>query len=107
MAKAEYKVIGTSPARMGGIDRVIGKGVYGIDLMLKDQLHGAILRSQYDAGADPSVMLVDLAAFSHVVTRLKLVPEAAKDPALTEAERRRGAVFAEKLSLRALSRLSD
>ncbi len=47
MAKAEYKVIGTSPARMGGIDRVIGKGVYGIDLMLKDQLHGAILRSQY------------------------------------------------------------
>ncbi len=47
MAKAEFKVIGTSPARMGGIDRVIGKGVYGIDLMLKDQLHGAILRSQY------------------------------------------------------------
>ena len=41
------KIIGTSPARMGGIDRVIGKGVYGIDLMLKDQLHGAILRSQY------------------------------------------------------------
>ena len=47
MAKAEFKVVGTSPARMGGIDRVIGKGVYGIDLMLKDQLHGAILRSQY------------------------------------------------------------
>ncbi len=47
MAKAEFKVVGTSPARMGGIDRVIGKGVYGIDLMLKDQLQGAILRSQY------------------------------------------------------------
>ena len=47
MAKAEFKFIGTSPARMGGIERVIGKGVYGIDLMLKDQLHGAILRSQY------------------------------------------------------------
>ena len=47
MAKPELKIIGTSPARMGGIDRVIGKGVYGIDLMLKDQLHGAILRSQY------------------------------------------------------------
>ena len=47
MAKAEFKVVGTSPARMGGIDRVVGKGVYGIDLMLKDQLHGAILRSQY------------------------------------------------------------
>src|ERR1044071_5244711 len=47
MAKAELKIIGSSPARLGGVDRVVGKGVYGIDLMLKDQLHGAILRSQY------------------------------------------------------------
>src|ERR687892_1602533 len=47
MAKAEHTIIGSSPARMGGIERVVGKGVYGIDLMLKDQLHGAILRSQY------------------------------------------------------------
>src|ERR671913_2302732 len=47
MAKAEFKVVGTSPARMGGVERVVGKGVYGIDLMLKDQLHGAILRSQH------------------------------------------------------------
>lgn len=47
MAKAEFKVIGTSPARMGGVERVVGKGIYGIDLMLKDQLHGGILRSQY------------------------------------------------------------
>ena len=47
MAKAEFRVIGSSPARMGGVERVVGKGVYGIDLMLKDQLHGAILRSQY------------------------------------------------------------
>ncbi|MBI2088812.1 MAG: hypothetical protein HYT78_08745, partial [Deltaproteobacteria bacterium] len=47
MAKAEFKVVGTSPARIGGIERVTGKGVFGIDLMLKDQLHGGILRSQY------------------------------------------------------------
>jgi CO/xanthine dehydrogenase Mo-binding subunit len=47
MAKAEFKVIGTSPARMGGVERVIGKGIYGIDLSLKDELHGGILRSQY------------------------------------------------------------
>jgi DNA polymerase-3 subunit gamma/tau len=61
------------------------------------------LRSQYDAGADPAVILADLAAFSHIVTRLKLVPEAARDPGLTEAERTRGATFAEKLSVRVLS----
>ena len=37
----------------------------------------AELRSQYEAGADPAVVLSDLAAFGHLVTRLKLVPEAA------------------------------
>jgi CO/xanthine dehydrogenase Mo-binding subunit len=47
MAKAEYTVLGTSPARMGGVERVIGKSIYGIDLSLKDELHGGILRSQY------------------------------------------------------------
>ncbi len=47
MAKAEYTVVGTSPARMGGVERVIGKGIYGIDLSLKDELHGGIFRSQY------------------------------------------------------------
>jgi len=62
------------------------------------------LRSQYDAGADPAVILSDLAAFSHIVTRLKLIPEAAKDPALSEIERTRGADYAQKLSVRTLSR---
>ncbi|HZH53394.1 MAG TPA: DNA polymerase III subunit gamma/tau [Microvirga sp.] len=62
------------------------------------------LRAQYDAGADPGVILSDLAAFSHVVTRLKLIPDAAKDPALSEAERSRGMEYARKLSVRSLSR---
>jgi DNA polymerase III subunit gamma/tau len=64
----------------------------------------ATLRAQYDAGADPGVILSDLASFTHLVTRLKLVPDAAKDPALTQAERQRGAEFAAKLSIRMLSR---
>jgi DNA polymerase III subunit gamma/tau len=62
------------------------------------------LRAQYDAGADPGVILSDLAAFSHVVTRLKLIPEAARDPALSEIERVRGTDYAQKLSVRTLSR---
>jgi DNA polymerase III subunit gamma/tau len=64
----------------------------------------SILRAQYDAGADPAVILSDLATFSHVVMRLKLIPDAAKDPALTEVERVRGAESAERLSVRNLSR---
>jgi DNA polymerase III subunit gamma/tau len=62
------------------------------------------LRSQYDAGADPSVILSDLAAFSHIITRLKLIPDAAKDPALSEVERARGTEYAQKLAVRTLSR---
>ena len=65
----------------------------------------AELRGQYDAGADPGVVLSDLAGFTHLVTRLKLVPEAAAgDPSLSEEERTRGAAFAKALSVRALSR---
>jgi DNA polymerase-3 subunit gamma/tau len=62
------------------------------------------LRAQYDTGADPAVVLTDLAEFTHFVTRVKIVPVVADDPALIEVERARGRGFAEKLSVRVLSR---
>ena len=62
------------------------------------------LAEQYRSGADPAVVLQDLAAFSHLVTRLKIAPEAADDPALSPEERDRGRAFADRLSLRVLSR---
>jgi DNA polymerase-3 subunit gamma/tau len=61
-------------------------------------------RAQYDSGAEPAVVVADLAEFTHLVTRLKLVPAAADDPSLVEAEKKRGRAFAENLSIRALSR---
>ena len=64
----------------------------------------AELRAQYDTGADPAAVLTDLAEFNHLVTRLRFVPAAADDAALSEDERRRGAEFAETLSVRVLSR---
>jgi DNA polymerase-3 subunit gamma/tau len=64
----------------------------------------AALRAGYDAGADPAQMMQDLTAFTHLVTRIKMVPDAARDPALTEVERVRGSAFAEGLTIRALSR---
>jgi DNA polymerase III subunit gamma/tau len=64
----------------------------------------ASLKALYDAGADPARVLGELAEFVHFVTRLKLAPETAQDPAITEEERRRGAAFAEKLSIPVLSR---
>jgi DNA polymerase-3 subunit gamma/tau len=64
----------------------------------------AEMRAQYDIGADPAVVLTDLAEFTHFVTRVKIVPAVADDPALIEVERARGRAFAEKLSMRVLSR---
>ena len=62
------------------------------------------LKRLHDAGAEPGHVMADLADFVHLVTRLKLVPDAVKDPALTEEERRRGAEFAATLSLPVLTR---
>ncbi len=62
------------------------------------------LKLLHDSGADPGHLVSDLADFVHLVTRLKLVPDAARDPALTEEERRRGGLFAATLSLPVLTR---
>ena len=61
-------------------------------------------RASHDAGAEPVAVLSDLAETVHLVTRIKLAPKAADDPALSESERTRGRDFAERLSMRALSR---
>jgi DNA polymerase-3 subunit gamma/tau len=62
------------------------------------------LKALSDVGADPVVVLEDLAAFTHVVTRLKISEEALADEALTEEERTRGRELAQKLDLRVLAR---
>lgn len=60
---------------------------------------------QYEAGASPSVVLTDLADFTHLVTRLKYVPDAANDQSLSEIERTRGAEFASGVAVTTLSRI--
>jgi DNA polymerase-3 subunit gamma/tau len=89
---------------LGLADRALVIDLFG-DAMRGD-VAGAIARLKrlYDVGADPSVVLEDLAAFTHLVTRIKVAPSAAEDEALTEAERSRGTEFAGKLSLRVLTR---
>lgn len=62
------------------------------------------LRELYDAGADPQTIIADLCDFTHLVTRIKVVPAAADDVSLTPDERTRGAQLAQKLGMRALSR---
>ena len=62
-------------------------------------------REQYETGADPIVVLSDLAEFVNFVTRVKIVPATANNIAFGETERRRGRDFAAKLSMRVLSRM--
>lgn len=62
-------------------------------------------RDQYDTGADPVVVLSDLAEFVNFVTRVKIVPATAENVAFGETERLRGRDFAAKLSMRVLSRM--
>ncbi len=61
--------------------------------------------AQYEAGANPVVVLNDLADFTHLVTRMKYVPDAAEDPSLSEVERVRGADFADTIAVSTLSRI--
>ncbi len=61
-------------------------------------------QAQYDVGADPIAVLAELAEFTHLVTRLKVIPDAVRDPALSEVEKTRGLAFAQALSLRVLTR---
>lgn len=62
-------------------------------------------REQYDVGADPIVVLSDLAEFVNFVTRVKIVPATADNVAYGETERVRARDFASKISMRVLSRM--
>ncbi len=59
----------------------------------------------YARGADPGVLLADLAGLAHLLTRMKAVPALMTSPSLPEAERTRGAALASVLGIPWLGRL--
>ncbi len=63
-----------------------------------------LMRSLYDGGADPATIIADLAEFTHLVTRIKVVPATVDDPSLTPHERSSGTELAAKLGMRVLTR---
>ncbi|MBY0611137.1 MAG: DNA polymerase III subunit gamma/tau [Beijerinckiaceae bacterium] len=94
----------TVRAMLGLADR--GRVIDLFEHLMRGDVQSALaeLGAQYKDGADPSVIVSDLAEYVHIVTRLKLVAEAAKDPSMTEVERVRGLGFAKDLPLRILTR---
>jgi len=76
------------------------------DLLMQGRTAGALalLGELYQSGADPGLVLQDLLDLTHWLTRIKLMPEAAEDPAAAEIERRRGRDLAGRLSVSVLTR---
>ena len=63
-----------------------------------------LLAAMHAHGADPLVVLQDLLALTHWVTKAKTAPSALTEPGISELERTRGAGFAEALSVAVLGR---
>ncbi len=62
------------------------------------------VEAQHNLGADPEVIIADLAGFVHWVTKLKVAPKSADDAAVSQAERTKGLEFADKLAMPVLAR---
>ncbi|PZP41175.1 MAG: DNA polymerase III subunit gamma/tau [Azospirillum brasilense] len=64
----------------------------------------AAMDRAHEVGADPGVLLSDLADLVHQITRLRSVPALRNDPTLPEELRGRGAALADRLSIPVLGR---
>ena len=100
------------PVRADAVRQMLGLAdrTRVIDLfeqLVRGDIAGAFkeFREQYDTGADPVVVLSDLAEFVNFVTRVKIVPATADNVAFGETERLRAREFAAKISMRVLSRM--
>ena len=64
-----------------------------------------VFSNLHDHGADPLVIMEDLLAITHWLTRLHLSPDAAKLSGISEADRVRGGELAVRLNLSSLGRI--
>ena len=89
---------------LGVADR--GRIVDLFEQVMKGDVAAALasLKDQYDQGADPAHVLTALAEFVHLVTRLKIMPTATQDAAMSPEEFSRGSEFAKSLTLQSLTR---
>lgn len=75
------------------------------ELLMSGKIDEALaeLNEQYNSGADPAVILSDLAEFCHLLTRLKAAPNLPDQGAMSPREKERGTELAAQLSMRVLS----
>jgi DNA polymerase-3 subunit gamma/tau len=91
-------------AMLGLADR--GRVIDLFEAIMRGDAKSALeeLGAQYVDGADPAVVLRDLAELTHWVSVLKISAEAAEDPTVSSTERARGSDLAGRLSMRVLTR---
>ncbi|MGR3662257.1 MAG: DNA polymerase III subunit gamma/tau [Paracoccaceae bacterium] len=92
-------------AMLGLADR--GRTIDLFNLIMQGDAAGALneLGAQYAVGADPMAILRDLAELTHWVSVVKITPDAAEDPTVSPDERVRGQALADKLPMRAMTRM--
>ena len=89
---------------LGLADRAVTIDLF--EALMKGDTPGtlSLLDGLYKAGAEPLMVLQDLLDLNHYLTKCKIAPETAKDQALPEAERVRGAALSQQLSVPVLTR---
>jgi DNA polymerase-3 subunit gamma/tau len=89
---------------LGLADRARTLDLFG--MVMQGDAAGALdeLGRQYADGADPAVILRDLAEIAHWLSVTKISPGAADDPATTPDDRTRATAMAARLPMRVLSR---
>ena len=89
---------------LGLADRALILDLYEMIMQGKTPEALTLMRSQYEHGADPAVVLGDMLELTHWLTRLKVVPDAGEDMVTSEAEREQGGKMAAALALPVLTR---
>ena len=105
IAYGSGKVVGDDVRKMLGlVDRTRVIDLFKLVMTGKAGPALIELKAQYEAGADPALIISDLASLVHWITRLKLIKEASLDATMSQAEVAQGTELAENLGMAVLSR---
>ncbi len=78
-----------------------------LELLLKGDAAAALaeIRAQYGAGADPLLIVQDALEVTHLITRVKVAPEALADVSLSEHDRTAAKAMADRIGMPVITRL--